>query len=232
MSPGPTPETGKSSVFPSTAVSWIDEHLSEGEAGRAEINRHVMLVYATPLQRYLGRTPYRSLGEPADLVAGFFADRLERAEFLREWRGSGKRLRHWLCNALTFFLKESSRQRTRDARYRELAHEVPDGGPPPEDVLDRAFALSVIQVALAQTRESLEVQGCAQHYEIFHEHHARGIPYGQLARVRGLPAARAQVMGRTGREAFRRCLRRLVGRDCGRLEDVDGEVDALLESLR
>jgi hypothetical protein len=38
-------------------------------------------------------------------------------------------------------------------------------------------------------------------------------------------------MGRTGREAFRRALRLIVGRDCGRLEDVDGEIESLLEAL-
>jgi hypothetical protein len=219
-------------VFPSTALTWIDQHLDGGDAGRAEINRHLMDIYAVPLRRYLVRTPYRTLGDPADLVAGFFAERLARPRFLQEWRLSGKRLRYWLCNALVFFLKESAREGRRDARYRELAVDVPDESPSSGQALDREFALAVIRSALERTREHFEAKGSPQHFSMFHEHHADQRPYVELAAEHGVSPARAQVMARTGREVFRRALRDIVGRDCGRLEDVDAEIDVLLESLQ
>ena len=64
--------------FPSTSLSWIDEQLGAGESGRAALNRHLMLVYSTPLERYLGRSRYRVLGDAADLVAEVDAARIDQ----------------------------------------------------------------------------------------------------------------------------------------------------------
>ena len=216
--------------FPSTQLSWIEQQLAEEGGGRDEVNHHIMLVYAEPLERQVRRSRYRSLGAPAELVEGFFADRLEDPQFLRGWQHSGRRLRHWLRTGLDFFLKELAASSRRDARHCELSFEPADEEGP-DLAVDRDFALSVVRRALQLARSELERQGHAAHYTIFYEHHAEGVPYAQLAARLGVGAERAQVMGRTGREAFRRALRLIVGRDCGRLEDVDGEVERLMEAL-
>ena len=67
----PPPATEKRK-FPQTARTWIEDHLVRGDAGQAEVNHHLMSVYADPLRAYLACTPYRSLGEAEDLVQGFF----------------------------------------------------------------------------------------------------------------------------------------------------------------
>src|SRR5882672_12709738 len=96
----------KKDVFPRTLGTWIGRKLQEGKAGRAEVNRHLMSVYAWPLQVYFRGSSDRWLGEPEDIVQGFFADRLDREEFLPGCQESGLRLRRWLMNGFCFYLKE------------------------------------------------------------------------------------------------------------------------------
>ena len=104
----------KKNHFPPTLCTWIEGRLDDGTIGRDAINRHVMESYELPLRIYYLGTSWRTLGEPEDIINGFMADRLERPNFFTQWKSSGKRLRHWLINALHFYLKEQWR---RDRRH-------------------------------------------------------------------------------------------------------------------
>jgi DNA-directed RNA polymerase specialized sigma24 family protein len=224
--------TGASRPFPKTPRSWIEERLLEGEAGVSEVNQHLMRVYREPLEVVLRRTRWRALGDPGDLVRGFFADRLGRPGFLRGWRASEKRLRHWLWNALVFYLKEMARRRRRDGAHVELADELPAGDIPPDEALDRAFAVSLVRAALELSSENLAARGLESHFEVFREHEWNDVPYEELARRLGVTADRTRVMARTARDAFRRSLRGLLLRDGGTGAEVDREIASLLELLR
>ncbi|MHC5005518.1 MAG: hypothetical protein ACYTJ0_20640, partial [Planctomycetota bacterium] len=59
--------------------------LDGGEPGRLAAGRHVMSVYAQPLQAYLQGSSFRTLGDPEEVVQSFFADRLSRDGFLDDW---------------------------------------------------------------------------------------------------------------------------------------------------
>jgi DNA-directed RNA polymerase specialized sigma24 family protein len=231
---GPTRrrETRRHELFPTTLRTWIEERLEKGEPGQAEVNRHLMDVYARSLECYLRRTPWRELGDPADLVRGFFADRLGNPAFLQRWRASGKRLRHWLANGLVFYAKETARRRRRDRAIGELAEESCALDPSPELVLDRAFAASIVRAALDIARSDLEKRGLEQHFVVFHEHEWNDVSYGSLAARLGVTADRARVMARTARDAFRRAVRGLLARDGATAASVDREIESLLESLR
>ena len=104
----------KKDVFPETQNTWIGQRLREGKEGLAEINRHVMNVYAFPLRVYYHGTPHRWLGEADDVIQGYFADRLAREDFFKEWLKSGLRLRRWLINGFGFYLKELKKKRRRE----------------------------------------------------------------------------------------------------------------------
>ena len=59
--------------------------------------------YAGPLAVFVRGSSLARLGEPAEIVNGFFASRLSDAEFLRAWDRSGMRLRRWLMNGILFY---------------------------------------------------------------------------------------------------------------------------------
>lgn len=226
-----TPPTDDRQDFPQTARTWIEDHLALGDVGQAEVNHHLLSVYAEPLHAYLACTPYRALGEADDLVEGFFADRLARPNFLSDWRRSEKRLRHWLMNAFVFYLKETARGEGRQDRFGKINEDLPDDGLAPGEALDRAFATALVRRAMERAREDCTSRGFAVHFEIFHEHHWNDVPFAELGTRMDITPERARVMCRTAREAFRRALRGMLVRDGGQMGDVDREIDSLLEVL-
>ena len=68
----------RTDVFPETIQTWIGEQQGRGSEGRAAINHHVMSVYAWPLTVYFQGCSDRWLGEPDEVIQGFFANRLAR----------------------------------------------------------------------------------------------------------------------------------------------------------
>ena len=98
-------------AFPQTRRTWIDDALDRGGDGVHDVNGHIMETYAWPLRVYYLGTNSRWLGEPDDVIDGFFADRLARDSFLGDWRASGLRLRRWLINAFCFYLLELRRRK-------------------------------------------------------------------------------------------------------------------------
>lgn len=215
-------------MFPATQLSWIDENLERGESGRSEINQHIMTVYRWPLRVYFMGTRDRWLGEPEDIVDGFFADRLSRPQFLADWRSSGLKLRHWLINAFCFYLREVKRARQRNA-YEDLSPQAePAIGPSDLAEMDKAYVTSLVREALLEAERTCSAQGLQAHWQVFSLHFAQGRPYDQFVDDLGIDAARAVVMARTAKKKFQTALRDLVGRDCPS-NDIDTEIQSLLE---
>lgn len=221
------PEPRQADVFPATMVTWIDERLGTGAAGRQDVNRHIMTVYDWPLRVYFMGTRDRWLGEPEDVVQGFFASRLSKEDFLGQWRGSKLKLRQWLINAFCFYLKELHRARRRDARNVSPAEE-PAVEFKPGPSFDRAYVVSVVREALRKTQELCERENLAAHWEIFVRHYYQGQAYADFAKEFGVDASRAAVMARTARSKFQATLRSMLSRD-GTGEDPDDEIRDLLE---
>jgi len=223
----------KEDVFPTTLNTWIDLRLREGERGRAEINRHIMSVYAGPMRVYCLGLREPQLGEAEELVEGFFADRLARADYLQEWRTSGLRLRRWLMNGLIFYVKELRRERRKDARLQDLeALELPaadDSAGRVEAEMDRAFAASVVREALRATREACAAKGLSPHFEIFHKRYYEGLSYADFTAGYGVDADRASEMARTAAGKFRAALRDILASDGARESEIDAEIQTLLE---
>lgn len=221
------PEQRQADVFPATMLSWIDARLRDGADGRQDVNRHIMTVYAFPLRVYFMGTRDRWLGEPEDVVQGFFASRLSKEDFLAQWRASSLKLRQWLINAFCFYLKEMHRARRRDARNVAQAEE-PAVEPAHAAAFDRAYVVSVVREALKKAQEQCEAEKLRAHWEIFVRHYYQGQAYADFARDYGVDAPRAAVMARTARTKFQGALRSLLSRD-GTGGDPDDEIRSLLE---
>jgi hypothetical protein len=217
-------------VFPATQLSWIADRLGQGERGRGEVNTHIMNVYRWPLHVYFLGTRDRWLGEPDEVINGFFADRLPRANFLADWRASGLRLRHWLINAFCFYLRELRRARARHA-------------PPPEGAargdepvvfsgdsraVDHAYVASLVRRALDLAEQHCRSAGLDAHWSVFTLHFCHERSYDQFVADLGIDAARAVVMARTAKNKFQNALRELIARD-SITGDIDQEIRSLLE---
>lgn len=203
-------QTRQTDVFPLTLTSWIDNQLGEGQRGRQEVNRYVMGVYDWPLQVYFMGTRDRWLGEPVDVVQGFFASRLSREDFFKAWHESGLKLRQWLINAFCFYLKELRRAKQRDARGASPVEDAPGDDIGPAQAYHRAYIVSIVREALARTQEICEKEKLGAHWEVFLRHFYQGQSYAEMAPELGIDVARAAVMARTARTKFQATLRTML----------------------
>lgn len=220
--------------FPETQIGWLEERLDEGQDSYSEINAHIMHVYYRPLQYYfLGLKGLRNLGEPEDIVNGFFADRLSRQDFMPKWRESGLRLRRWLMNGLHFYLKERIRAQNRDRPSSAPVEELQVAIEPtnPEGDFEREFANSIVTEALKRVQDICKSKGLLDHWDIFIRHHYHSESYKDFAHEYRVEPVRASVMARTVRDRFRAVIRDLLIDDGVKPNDIECEIRSLLEAM-
>ena len=219
-------------VFPPTMQSWIGQQLLGGAKGRSEVNRHVMEVYALPLRVYFLGMSDRWIGDPDDIVQGFFADRLARPDFFNNWQQSGLPLRRWLMNAFSFYLMELRRARRRDGRAGPMCDDPPTFSGDPNEAVDRAFIISVVRQALERARVACEEQGLSDHFTVFVRHHYQGRSYKLIGEEFGVDHSRAAVMARTAGRKFKATLQDIVAQDGADSADIYREIVELLKASR
>ncbi len=216
-------------VFPTTMHTWIDAQLANGPDGRLMINRHVMDVYAWPLAVYFQGSRDRWLGEPDEIVQGFFADRLARPEFFGGWRTSGMKLRRWLMNAFCFYLSELRRRQKRDRLVEEPEYAIDSEDDGAHAAMDRAFVVAIVHQAMHMARQSCDQAGLGEHWRVFVLHHHAGQSYQSISDDLQVAPARAAVMARTASRKFKDAIRELLTRDGASPTSVDDEIRELLE---
>lgn len=216
--------------FPTTRHGWIGERLATGHAGHAEVVRHVMEAYATPLERYLRGSSYRTVGDPKELVNGFLVDRVSRAGYLHDWLDSGKPLRRWLMTGFLFYLGEWARRR----RPQPSAHDADllDESEEAQRRFDREWASSLVARAVDRARRSCERRGQSSHWSLFERHYMHGIPYSRLIDEFGVDPSGAASMVRTAAEKFRRAIFDELARDGVPDAEIEAEIVRLMEALR
>jgi hypothetical protein len=207
--------------FPSTHATWIDAQLTIAERSRAagdavgEINaidalrRHLMERYHAALRAYVCGGSLRRLGEPDELVGGFFADRACQPGFLMQWRESGLPLRRWMMTGINFYGKSVIRERSRDRE--NPAGEI-DGGSLVEEsdavrAFERAWALAVLNHALEQVHAALAAQGRLDDFAIFRRRVIHGEAYETIAPMVGRSAQQCAGATRLVTDRLREALR-------------------------
>lgn len=218
------------SVFPTTLRTWIDRRLDEGKAGRLDANRYVMATYAAPLRIYYLGTNMRWLGEPDDVIGGFFEDRLRKADYFDRWQASGMRLRRWLINGFCFYLRELRRSARRDRTAACQGDTVTFNGDPAA-VVDREAARAFVSRAIEQTQQACLDEGLETHWRIFLRHHVDHAPFAAIAGEFDVDPARAAVMSRTARRKFHIALVDVLTRDGVAREEMNREIQWLLEAI-
>jgi len=164
--------------FPSTHDTWLFDQLrdvsSEDPSLAAEaahqLRTHIMARYREPLLAYATASSFRFLGTPEDLVHGFFADRVASADYLRQWKDSGLRLRRWLCNGLLLHMFDVAKHTRREKRLQqEMAQFAKEsaGGTAPDRAFDRAWAEGILERAAQAAERRLNDRGRADAWIIF-----------------------------------------------------------------
>jgi hypothetical protein len=235
--------------FPSTHATWIaervtrsadpDAHPALARAARDELNAHVMQRYFAPLRAYVQGSGWRGLGESADLVNGFFASRLDRADYLLQWRDSGLPLRRWLMNGLLLHLHERSRAERRQARRAEprdpgLLERVASAAEHDADAeraMDRAWAEAVVEAAVRDTVEALGQAGRAAAWQAFRRHFVDGVAYDALARETGSSAKELKAQVKLVQRWLRAGIERVLQQDGVAAEAIEAETDRLVAML-
>ena len=184
------------SAFPTTHATWLRTLVGDGVATAARGNAAetarfaVMERYAEPLSVFVRGPSLARLGEPNEIVNGFFAARLSDAAFLEGWARSGMRLRRGLMNGMLFYGQGLARDQMRAAARggavepREIDRREGDE-PQGAGEFERAWALAVVREATARVEAELLAEGRAVEFEIFKRHAIDGQPYAVFAREVG-----------------------------------------------
>lgn len=221
--------------FPRTPRTIVFESLAEGRAH--ELAGDLMSLYAEPLQIYFSATSFHSLGEPRDIVAGFFASRFSQPTWLADWRARHELdqipLRRWLLNSLNFYLHEESRRVARDRRIETLptvGAEIAEAAGA-ERTFERESARLIVARALERTRLACEAAGQARHLEIFMRHFLGQVPYERLAQEHGFTTTQCAGMSRTVAAKLRRELASMLLAEGADPQRLDEDIGRLIEAL-
>lgn len=213
-------------AFPMTE-SVVGRWVAAGDLAQAR--RHVLEVYPRCLEIYLLGSSYRSVDDPADMVRGFLASRLERDSFFDDWIKSGKKLRYWLVNGLRFFVQEVIHESRRAGRVIALDFDVESTHTDHEHDADRAFRTAAVELALERTEAECDAAKQASHWQVFLRHRREGETFPAIAKSMNLRSDRAAVMSRTVERRFVKVLREILDRDRYRSERIDMIIRDLLE---
>lgn len=220
-----------SDVFPATLNTWIGVELDRGSSGRLNVNHYLMSTYAWPLKVYFLGTNSRWLGEPEDVVNGFFASRLEQKDFLGKWQASGFRLRRWLMNSFSYFLMEERRRHKKQKPADHSVEEEVTFSGDPDSAFDRAAAVGFVRQAMTEAEQACQEDRLEDHWRIFIRHHLEGVGFAELGEEYGVDAARATVMARTATRKFRAALHDVLERDGVARERIDEEIQLLVKEI-
>lgn len=215
--------------FPSTHRTWLmtqidagDEAIRGGDAVAhlvviRAVSHHVMDRYRVPLCAYIRGSRWNSFGDADDLVAGFFARRLDSLEYLQRWRAVHIPLRRWLMNGMLLELRtiarDHRRESARDAQIdpATLADDPTQShDPQAERDFDRAWARGVLVDATAHAAQEMNSEGHENAWRIFERHVLDGVEYAQAASEVGVSTAQARAMSRMAAYRLKRALRAVL----------------------
>ncbi len=226
--------------FPSTHRTWIEEHLTIIEsapdaaaatAAHRELCAFIMGRYHEPLCAYARAAGLRDLGEPADLVASFFARTLDTPMMLRRWSLTGVTLRRWMMNAISLHCRGLRRDRARDAsrlRSDQLSAPLSAPGITPERAFDRAWALAIANEAHELARAACDTRDRASDYDAFRLHVVDGLEHAAISAQLGITRTQSANAVRRVSEMMRGHIRELLRIEGVRLADLDEAVADLI----
>ncbi|MBK9388032.1 MAG: hypothetical protein IPN34_24710 [Planctomycetes bacterium] len=216
--------------FPDTQRSWIEARLGEGDSGLAAVRHVLMQLYAGPLSSAASSRFGLSAENATDLVHGFFVTRLANPDYFRQWRESGRRLRHWLWGGLCFYRQEQRRvERRRAAEPLGDDYELADPSAlDPGEELERSFAIALVRAAMQRAEDACCAEGLDEHWQVF-ARQARGETLRAIGAELGLSESQAHVRARAARRRFVAALGELLAADGVPPAEVRRAIEEMVE---
>jgi len=234
--PGTLPPMSRVDHFPSTHATWIDAQLtiideagagaSAGNAAHRSLARYLMERYREPLRAYVVGSGLRELGEPDELVAGFFAHLLATPDSLMRWRTSGLQLRRWLMHGMAFHGRSLRTDAARNRERGSLDALAAAGAEPAHTddgvhAFDRAWALALVNEAHRLAHAECVERGLLDEYEVFRLHVGEGLAYAVIAPRTGRTTQQCANATRRVGVMLRDALRELLRGECVPAGDLD-----------
>ena len=226
--------------FPPTARTEIFGLNRQGEAGRREIHRIIMsAAYHKALKAYFLGSSFRGLGDPNEMVEGFYASRLSDPKYFNKWETRWREnkipLRRWLMKGFEYYLDERLREEEQARKVHSLPVDAPVAapGPSPEQVFHRAFLLERVRGVLDKVKERCRKGLSEDHWRLFYaswfEDSGSWIQTGERFNV---TAERAKRMARTVLGYFEAEFRMELRREGVPEKDMEREIQDILREVR
>jgi hypothetical protein len=226
--------------FPSTQRTWLETQVGRGEDGLAAARAHVMARSRVALAAYVRGARVSMLGEPDDIVHGFFARNLGKPDYFARWLASGLPLRRWLMNGVSAHIRALWRDRAlhaqRHAPLDASAHGIASDDRSAEREFERAWIRASLGEACRRVEESLLAGGEAAAWTVFQSHVLDGRTYREILTATGEEPTRATeerlaVAVRRVLRLVRAELRAILREDGIRESELDAEVDRMTDGL-
>jgi hypothetical protein len=192
------------------------------------------------LAAYVRGARVSMLGEPDDIVHGFFARNLGKPDYFAHWLASGLPLRRWLMNGVSAHIRALWRDRAlhaqRHAPLDASAHGIASDDRSAEREFERAWIRASLGEACRRVEESLLAGGEAAAWTVFQSHVLDGRTYREILTATGEEPTRATeerlaVAVRRVLRLVRAELRAILREDGIRESELDAEVDRMTDGL-
>jgi len=231
---------GAGREFPETRWTLVTRS-REGPEARSRALEELLAAYWKPLYYHVRRKGH-SVEDSKDAIQGFFAQLLDR-DFLERLDPEKGKLRSYLRTALDNFLHNrheasAAAKRGGGARTVALDWDVDESlaapAPDPSAAFDRAWALAVMERALARLRadyESGERKGPFELVRRFFDFTGEPPSYESAAEESGMSVSQLKAFLHRARVRFRELVKEEV-RETVAGEDPEAELETLMKALR
>jgi len=227
--------------FPST--SWeLLAGAARREDGWATARNEFAERYYAAVRAYIGALT-RGASHSDDLTQRFFEAVVLSGTLLARADREKGRFRPYLKQAIRNFQIDEHRHQSRATAnevhldgvtggWNEVAV---DGAPSPDEEMLRAWARTLVTMALSQLESGCEEKHQHQHFEMFVQRYIadpdRPPSWREVGEPFGLDEKIARSRTETAARQFRSLLRQLIAGDVGAGEDIDQELQAVLAVL-
>jgi len=226
--------------FPSTSWELLTDAARRGDGAESARNEFAERYYGA-VRAYIAALA-RGANQTDDLTQRFFEAVVLSGTLLARADQEKGRFRHYLKQAIRNFLIGEHRQQSR------LASEVclddvadawnvvaVDASPSPDDEMMRAWAQSLVAMALSRLERVCDEKDQREHFEMFVRRYVDDPDsppsWSEVGARFGLDEKTARNRTETAARQFRSLLRQLIASDLGAGEDVDGELQSVLAVL-
>jgi len=227
--------------FPSTSWELLAGAARRGEGAATARNEFAERYYGA-VRAYIAALT-RGASQTDDLTQRFFEAVVLSSPLLARADHDKGRFRHYLKQAIRNFLIGEHRQRSR-----LTANEVPfddategwslmaaEASPSPDEQMMRAWAQSLVAMALSRLEGVCEEKRQREHFQMFVRRYVddpdRPPSWSQVGGPFGLDEKTARNRTETAARQFRSLLRQLIASDIGAGEDIDRELQEMLAVL-